>query len=98
MIDLPHGLPINRQAKRVGMARSSAYYQSQPISEADLALMRRIGKLHPEHPFAGAHMRVRRCAEKTSGSTMTSRIAICCRTSAACLVHQMDVAILALSK
>ena len=32
------------------------YYQQYPISESDLQLMRRIDKLHLDHPFAGARM------------------------------------------
>ena len=43
----------------VGISRSSAYYLPQPVSEADLALMRRIDELHLEHPFAGARMLAR---------------------------------------
>jgi putative transposase len=41
---------------RVGEARSSVYYEPQPISESDLRLMRRIDEPHLEHPFAGASM------------------------------------------
>ncbi len=37
-------------------SRSSVYYQPQPMSENDLQLMRRIDKLHLDHPFAGARM------------------------------------------
>lgn len=32
------------------------YYLPLPISDADLALMRRINALHLDHPFAGARM------------------------------------------
>ena len=32
------------------------YYLPRPVSEADLALMRRIDQLHLEHPFMGARM------------------------------------------
>jgi putative transposase len=32
------------------------YYHPEPISDADLALMRRIDELHLEHPFAGSRM------------------------------------------
>ncbi|UIF87977.1 IS3 family transposase (plasmid) [Cupriavidus necator] len=59
MIDREHALPVSRQVKLVGIARSSAYYQPQPVSEADLKLMRRIDELHLEHPFAGARMLAR---------------------------------------
>lgn len=56
MIDRTHALPVSRQIKLVGIARSSAYYQPRPVSDADLTLMRRIDALHLEHPFAGARM------------------------------------------
>lgn len=56
MIDPTHRLPIVRQAQLLEVSRSSVYYQPQPTSEADLALMRRIDELHLEHPFAGSRM------------------------------------------
>jgi putative transposase len=59
MIDRDHALPVARQAKLVGISRSSVYYVPNPVSDADLALMRRIDELHLEHPFAGARMLMR---------------------------------------
>jgi putative transposase len=56
MIDRTHPLPITRQAKIVNISRGSVYYESQPVSEADLRLMRRIDELHLELPFAGTRM------------------------------------------
>jgi len=56
MIDPAHLLPIVRQARLLGIARSTVYYEPQPMSEADLALMRILDRLHLEHPFAGARM------------------------------------------
>lgn len=56
MIDRTHPLPLTRQAEAVGISRGSVYYLPRPISDADLALMRRIDALHLEHPFAGARM------------------------------------------
>jgi putative transposase len=32
------------------------YYEPRPVSQAELALMRRIDELHLEHPFMGARM------------------------------------------
>ena len=32
------------------------YYHPEPVSEDELALMRRIDELHLEHPFAGSRM------------------------------------------
>jgi len=59
MIDRTHALPVSRQAKLVGIARSSVYYQARPVNDRDLMLMRRIDELHLEFPFAGARMLAR---------------------------------------
>ena len=56
MIDRTHDLPVARQAKALGISRSSVYYQPRPVSAADLAVMRRIDELHLELPFAGSRM------------------------------------------
>jgi putative transposase len=56
MIDRDHDLPITRQAEMLAISRGSVYYLPRPVSEADLALMRRIDELHLEHPFMGARM------------------------------------------
>jgi putative transposase len=47
-------MPITRQCQLLGVARSTLYYQPQPVSEADLRLMRRLDELHLEHPFLGS--------------------------------------------
>ena len=56
MIDRSHALPIKRQAEIVNISRGSVYYETQPVGDADLKLMRRIDELHLELPFAGARM------------------------------------------
>jgi len=56
MIDRTHELPITRQAELLEVSRASVYYLPRPVSDADLALMRRIDALHLEHPFMGARM------------------------------------------
>ena len=56
MIDRTHDLPVTRQCQILKLARSTAYYTPQPISDSDLLLMRRIDELHLEHPFAGSRM------------------------------------------
>ncbi len=56
MIDRAHDLPVARQCQILWLARSTAYHRPQDISQADLALMRRIDELHLEHPFAGSRM------------------------------------------
>ena len=42
MIDRAHDLPITRQAEALNISRSSVYYLPRPVSEADLAIMRRL--------------------------------------------------------
>lgn len=56
MIDRTHPLPVVQQCQILNLARSTAYYQAQPDSAEDLALMRRIDELHLEMPYAGARM------------------------------------------
>ena len=43
-----------RQCQLLGLCRSSLYSHPKPVSQADLALMRRIDELHLKHPFLGA--------------------------------------------
>src|SRR5712675_986649 len=56
MIDREHDLPITRQAEALNISRGSVYYLPRPVSTSDLALMRRLDRLHLEYPFAGARM------------------------------------------
>lgn len=54
MITRDAALPIAQQCNVLALARSTAYYQPKPTSEADLALMRRIDQMHLEYPFLGS--------------------------------------------
>ena len=56
MIDRAHDLPISKQAEALNISRGSVYYLPRPVSEADLAIMRRLDRLHLEFPFAGSRM------------------------------------------
>jgi putative transposase len=56
MIDREHDLPIARQAAALNISRGSVYYLPRPVSDADLAIMRRLDRLHLEFPFAGSRM------------------------------------------
>jgi putative transposase len=56
MIDRAHELPITKQAKALSISRGSVYYLPRPVSEADLAIMRHLDRLHLEFPFAGSRM------------------------------------------
>jgi putative transposase len=42
MINRRHRLSVVRQAKLLGVSRSSVYYLPRPTSDGDLTLMRRI--------------------------------------------------------
>jgi hypothetical protein len=56
MIDRAHDLPITRQAELVRISRGSIYYRPRGVPEVDLAIMRRLDRLHLEYPFAGSRM------------------------------------------
>ncbi|MEO6422673.1 MAG: hypothetical protein ABIR84_08350 [Candidatus Nitrotoga sp.] len=56
MIDCTHELPLVRQCQILEFARSTAYYQPQPLSKPDLTLIRQIDELHMDWPFAGARI------------------------------------------
>lgn len=56
MIARDHGLALKRQAQLLQLSRGSLYYQSQPVSAADLELMRRMDELHLLWPFMGSRM------------------------------------------
>jgi len=56
MIDREHDLPITKQAEVLRISRGSVYYLPRPVPEADLAIMRRLDRLHLELPFAGSRM------------------------------------------
>jgi putative transposase len=56
MIDRNHRLALTKQAALLGICRGSVYYEPAPVSDADLALMRRLDELHLEFPFAGSRM------------------------------------------
>ncbi len=64
MIDRDHKLSITRQAKLLDISRGTVYYLPQPVSPADLALMRKLDELHLEHPFMGARMLRRQLARQ----------------------------------
>lgn len=56
MIDRAHDLPISKQADALNISRGSVYYLPRPVCAADLAIMRRLDRLHLEFPFAGSRM------------------------------------------
>ena len=56
MINREHDLAITKQAKVLRVSRGSVYYLPRAVPEADLAIMRRLDRLHLEFPFAGSRM------------------------------------------
>ena len=54
MIERGAELPVKRQAELLELSRSNVYYVPRPLSERDLALMRRIDELHLQWPFYGS--------------------------------------------
>src|SRR5260221_4190023 len=56
MIEPAHDLAITKQAKALNVSRGSVYYLPRAVPEADLAIMRRLDRLHLEFPFAGSRM------------------------------------------
>ncbi len=56
MIDREHELPIKRQAEVLSISRGTAYYKPRPVSDEDLAIMRKLDELHLNYPFAGSRM------------------------------------------
>lgn len=55
MIDGTHpDLSVRRQCELLKVARSGLYYEPEPTSPDELALMRRIDELHLKYPFYGS--------------------------------------------
>lgn len=54
MVQQEHPLPRTRRCKLLGISRSSSYHQPKPVPEADLALMKRIDRIHMDKPFLGS--------------------------------------------
>ena len=53
-IHAEHELSKTRRCELLDVARSTAYYRPEPVSEEDLALMRRIDEIHLKLPFYGS--------------------------------------------
>ena len=47
-------LSVRRQCTLLGLSRSGLYYQPDPVSSEELALMKRIDVMHTQHPFYGS--------------------------------------------
>lgn len=53
MIDKEHPLPVTKQAKLLGLARSTVYYRPVPTSSTELAIMAAMDEIHTKRPFYG---------------------------------------------
>jgi len=53
-IQISHPLPKTQRCELLAVARSTAYYQSEPVSQEDLQLMRLIDEIHLKYPFYGS--------------------------------------------
>ncbi len=56
MINRTHDLPVVRQCRILERSRSTADYQSSPVSPDEFTRMRRIDARHLAYPCAGARM------------------------------------------
>jgi len=54
LVDAAERLSVRGQCELLGLARSGLYYQAQPESVENLALMRRLDELHLQHPVYGS--------------------------------------------
>ena len=68
-------MSIGRQCELLGLARSSYYYQPQPESEENLALLRRLDELYLEHPFLGSRRLAELCGVNRKRVVRLMRIA-----------------------
>ena len=53
-IHTAHALSKTRRCELLNVARSTAYYRPEPVSEEDLVLMRLIDEIHLRLPFYGS--------------------------------------------
>ena len=103
MIDREHDLPITKQAEVLRISRGSIYYLPRPVREADLAIMRRLDRLHLESPFAGSRMlqgllaaegcKIGRTSSSGCGAASNTRRSICEPTTASARLALRSAAI-----
>jgi putative transposase len=72
-IHAEHELSKTRRCELLAVARSSAYYRPEPVSEADLRLMRLIDEIHLQWPFYGSR-RIRNELEDRGHAVNRKRI------------------------
>jgi len=67
-------LPITRQCSLLGVSRSTAYYQPQPVATQDLVLMGEIDRIHLERPFYGSRRIRDELADRGHGVVNRKRV------------------------
>ena len=72
-IQLAHELPKTRRCALLDVARSTAYYEAEPLDEAGLELMRLIDEIHLRLPFYGSR-RIRDELETLGHSVNRKRV------------------------
>jgi len=85
MIDKGHPLPVARQARLLGLARSTVYYQPVPASSEELALMAKMDEIHLRFPFYGVR-RIRNELRDEGFSDGRGRVATLMRTMGICAI------------
>ena len=73
MTQTAHPLPVTCRCELLGVARSTAYYRPQPVSDADLRLMRLIDEIHLELPFYGSRRIVGELEDRGHGPVNRKR-------------------------
>ena len=67
-------LPVTRQCELLGVSRSTAYYQRQPVATQDLVLMGEIDRIHLERPFDGSRRIRDELADRGHGIVNRKRV------------------------
>src|SRR5258708_1195684 len=84
MINREHDLAITKQAKVLRVSRGSVYYLPRAVPEADLAIMRRLDRLHLGVPLGipwaekwPSAQIVRKCCNPDTARMARCRVTIC---------------------
>ena len=67
-------LLVTRQCELLGVSRSTAYYQPQPLATQDLVLMGEIDRIHLERPFYGSRRIRDELADRGHGIVNRKRV------------------------
>jgi putative transposase len=79
MVARKDALPVKRQCQLLDLPRSTFYHVPEPVSEAELALMKLIDQCHLKHPYFGSR-RVRDWLEDRGHQVNRKRVQRLMRT------------------